>query len=78
VTDERTERCPECRAGVNRDHESYCHAPCREGATQAMSRVVMLSSALDALLADQGVNEDGSYVYESAQRAEQLLEAIRS
>jgi hypothetical protein len=69
--------CPECQAEPGADHKSYCHAPCRDGAAKANGRVVMLSSALDALLADQGVNEDGSYALESQRRAEELLESIR-
>jgi len=76
--DEQAERCPECLAGTNSEHKSYCHAPCRAGASVAMGRVVMLSSALDALLADQGCNEDGSYALESQRNAEALLDSIRS
>jgi len=79
---ERAERCPECLCkldiGADKNHESFCHAPCRTGAAQAMGQVVLLSSALDSLLTDQDVNTDGTYTHESARRAGALLKELRS
>lgn len=59
--------------GLGRHMERQQRTAAVEIVDRGAEMIRELRRALDDLLADQGCNMDGSYVYESARRAEALL-----
>lgn len=74
-----TTGCEDC-GGRDGSHYPDCHVPCAANKQEVIDRLLadnsLLRRALDDLLADQGVEMDGSYCCQSARTAERLLESM--